>query len=1016
VLRRVRAAAFPVALASGRLRSRLGRTLLVAGGIAVGAALLAVADGGSAAVRDRAVQRQLVELGPSQASVQAVWSGVPAQSNLSLAGLDRAATDALEPVTGRRPFGVMLLRQASIGGAFVNLGAVDGLGRWLRLSSGRLPRVCRPNDCELVVVRGGGPVPRLPFLHVVGRASFAPDAPLDAYFAPSGKNPPPLLLANGVRGLAAAPLPDVEGIARTYGWVAPVGPGSVHDWEIPGFAARIDRANARLQARSDLFSISAPIDALNGVHADARVAGRRLLLVGGDVALLLLAFAVLVATRLRRDSEAAWRRLSWFGARPAQLATLSAAETGAIAIAGVVIGWAIGIGLAYLFARHFGAPAGAVVRHSVLAPSGLAVAGVLALAAAVVVLVSLRARVADVRGFTLTTADVAAVAAVAAVALALARGKADAESLAGGGGTDPVLLLLPGLVVFAFAVVVARLTGPALRLLERGGRRGPVPLRLAVLSLAREPRAAVLTVAFFVVSVAIALFAAVYRTTLVRNQAEQARFAVPADYVLSEDLSRLVTVPEAASPAAYARLGDASQVFRSSGFVSGATGHDFTLLGLPRHALLRVDGWRSDFSSRPLDALAAALQPRRSVAMRGIVLPPAARRVELPVDVRGDQVNLALEVLNPRGDFTVLPLGEPERGRHLLAARLPAAARGGRVVALRLELPLVDQFLAGHRESGTNLSVSNSSQGTLVLGRLRAGARTLAPFRGWVGQGGITPNGASVQYLVNRAAESFFRASQPTDDGVVPVLASPSIAAAADAGGLLPLQVNEERLLARVVGVIRYFPSVQEGDVVVADRDWVSTALNAESPGTASPDEVWLNASGPVSPERPPFDRLTVASQADELERLQGDPLARGTVLLLSATAIVALALALGALLLTAVVDTRDESGELFDLQLQGAAPADVRRHLRVRAVLVAAVGMLGGLAAGAVLSLLVVAVVAVTAQGTSPVPPLEVALDWPLLLVGAAALAVGAGLVVSAATWSAYERAERRRFSEGLA
>jgi uncharacterized integral membrane protein len=87
-----------------------------------------------------------------------------------------------------------------------------------------------------------------------------------------------------------------------------------------------------------------------------------------------------------------------------------------------------------------------------------------------------------------------------------------------------------------------------------------------------------------------------------------------------------------------------------------------------------------------------------------------------------------------------------------------------------------------------------------------------------------------------------------------------------------------------------------------------------------------------------------------------------------------------------------------------------------VRAVLVALVGTLGGIAAGAALSLLVVAVVAVTAQGTSPVPPLEAAVDWPLLLVGAAVVAVGAALVVSAATWNAYERAERRRFSEGLA
>ena len=81
---------------------------------------------------------------PSDRAVQAVWSGVPAQSNLSYRQLDRLARNALEPVLHHPAFAVEVFRQATWGGAFVNLGAVDGVSRWLVLRSGRLPRACTP--------------------------------------------------------------------------------------------------------------------------------------------------------------------------------------------------------------------------------------------------------------------------------------------------------------------------------------------------------------------------------------------------------------------------------------------------------------------------------------------------------------------------------------------------------------------------------------------------------------------------------------------------------------------------------------------------------------------------------------------------------------------------------------------------------------------------------------------------------------------------------------------------------
>src|SRR5204863_2214799 len=112
---------------------------------------------------------------------------------------------------------------------------------------------------------------------------------------------------------------------------------------------------------------------------------------------------------------------------------------------------------------------------------------------------------------------------------------------------------------------------------------------------------------------------------------------------------------------------------------------------------------------------------------------------------------------------------------------------------------------------------------------------------------------------------------------------------------------------------------------------------------------------------------LAVASRADTLARLQADPLARGALLTLAGTAAVALLLALVGLLLSVVGDVRDDRGALFDLEAQGASPATIRAHLRLRALLVAAFGILGGLALGVVLSALVISLVSVTAAAAEP-------------------------------------------------
>ena len=272
-------------------------------------------------------------------------------------------------------------------------------------------------------------------------------------------------------------------------------------------ANRVTRTRSELLAESLVFDLTAPLAALREANATGRIAGRRLLLIGGEAAALLLAFAVLAATGLRRDAEAQWRRLTWYGARRWQLALGSIAEAAVVALAGAAIGWGVGSAVGALVARQAGVPAGAVLAHSVVAGRGFALAVGIAAAAALVVVLSLRAGVARVGALTVTSVDVAAAGATIAVVLALARGAADTQALATERGTGAVLLLLPALIAFVAAVLWARVLAPALRLLEQRGRDAPVPVRLAALSLARNPGRAAVAVAFLVVSLGLALFA-----------------------------------------------------------------------------------------------------------------------------------------------------------------------------------------------------------------------------------------------------------------------------------------------------------------------------------------------------------------------------------------------------------------------------------------------------------------------------------------------------------------------------
>lgn len=984
----LRAALYPLRLVAARLGRRSAPVVLVVLGIAAGAAVVLGGRAGALVAQDRAVGQAIERIPEGQRSIRAVWFGVPAQGGEPQPALDARAHRALGHIGAGSATALVLFRETTLGGTFAGLGGVEGLGRWVRLRSGRLPRPCTAARCEVLRLRGAGRLPRLDGVELfeVGEAALDGRVLFGDFLAPTDNAlaaaevspalaraagyhrppPPPLFLAEGVAVLAAAP--SLDRVYRSYAWVAPLASGRPRLWQVDGLAAAVTEARSELQAVTTSFDVVAPVEELREAQETSRAAGRRLGIVGGEAAALLFAFALLAAMTLRPDLLAARRRLRWYGARGWQLALVTVAETAVLAAAGTALGLAVGLLAGAVVAKRAGAPVGAILSRSILSGEGLGLALLVAAAATAVLVGAVTARPPRAR---IGPLDAAAAVAAALVVLELARGD----------GEGDLVLLLPALVTFAAAVLAARLLRPALRLLERLARGRSPGLRIASLTLARNPGYAVAAAAFLVVSLGLALFAESYRSTLARGERDQAAQRVPLDYILREDLRRLIPVQDAAPPARFRALPatDVHPVLRLTGGVGRLEGESgITLLGLPPGALVDLRGWRGSELPAPRRELAARIEAEP--ARNGPRLGDALR-----ARVAGGPVRLFAEIEGRTGRFARVPLGDA----------LPPEARGGRLAAIALE---PDTRL---QERGADAGRALTGAVTIELPDVPGG------IAGWVGVGGARVEGATVRYTLTNAVATRIRPRQPA--GPLPVLATPRLAAAADDRGLLPLQVAGERLIVRVVATVRRMPGV-DGQAVVGDVEALSAAVDLERPGAGRVNEVWLGLRDPAARARvdaalaaKPFDVLAVESRHALEADARRDPIAHGTLLALVVAATVALGLALAGILLTVLGDLRDDSGELLDLEAQGAAPALLRRIVRLRALTVAAAGLAAGALAGVALAAVVTDLVGLTARATAPEPPLVLDVDGRVLAVAVLVYALAAAALIVLATRRAF-------------
>jgi hypothetical protein len=990
---------YPLRLVWARLRSWSGPVVLVVVGIAAGAAVVVGGRAGAVVAQDRAVAQAVERIPDGSRSVRAVWFGVPGQSDERQPVLERRARAALKHAVAGDARALVLFRESTIGGTFAGIGGVDGLGTQVTLRSGRLPTECRPERCEVLRLRGAGgrlPEPAGLKLVEVGTAALksrllfgdflAPtDNALDAaevspafaraarYHRPA---PPPLFLAEGVKTLAGAPALDAS--YRSYAWVVPLEAGRPRLWEVDDLAAGVARARSELQAVTSSFDLVAPVEELREAQATSRAAGRRLGIVGGEAAALLFAFALLAAMTLRTDLAAARRRLAWYGARGWQLALVTVAESAALALAGTVLGLAVGaLGGAFV-AHRAGEPVGEILSRSAFSVQGLGLAVLVAAAATGVLVAAVASRSSRPTPARFSLVDAAALAAVLLVLLELWRGDDEGD----------LVLLLPALVTFAAAVLIGRALRPALRLAERLSRGRSLGLRLASLSLSRNPGYAVVATAFLVVSFGLALFAESYRATLARGERDQAAHRVPLDYVVREDLRRLIPVQDAASLDRFRKLGvEVAPVLRVTGSVGRLEGESgITMLGLPPATLPQMHGWRDSDAPASRHQLAQRIDTARP--LNGARLPPELKRLRL--GTTSDKVRLVAEIEAANGRFVRVESN----------GLIPPEARGGRLAGIAIE-------------PNTRLVERGADAGKALTGSAEIAVPDVpGALDGWIGVGGARLDGSKVAYTLTNTVVTRIRPRQPYDDGPVPVLVTPRLAAAADSGGLLPLQIGGERVSVRVVGTVRRFPGV-DGQAVVGDGAALAAVVNLAQPGAARVNEVWLGLRDPNRVAAvdhvlatKPFNVLAIESRREIEADAKRDPIAHGTLIALAVAAAVALLLALAGILLTVVGDLRDERGELFDLEAQGASPSLLRRIVRLRAASVAVAGLLAGALTGVALAAVVTDLVGLTARATAAEPPLVLAVDVVALLGAAVIYVLLAAALVLVVTRRAFTAA----------
>jgi hypothetical protein len=980
----------------GLVRARLSRRRSAA-------ALLATAVGGCVLVlgsllgvgvvtADQATRRTLADL-PAPDRVIGVHrsSEDPAEGD----AVDQRVREAMGPVLPlTEPLVAMTLYRPPR--APYRVIAIDDAARWLVVSTGRLPNPCTPGTtCEAVRIsatalgNGVGEIGSIAPLgderfRIVGTAVAIPDLPIEV-----PETDGLVLMAVGVDVLRHEPA--LATVPRTGFWVAPLDPLKTHSWQLDDLGSRVDTVRRSL-AIGGPFLIDAPDDTLDAVRGRAAVAIGRLVFISSLVIGVLLAFAVFAAAVERPDVGEEYRRLRVYGAGPGELLAFVALEALIPAVAGSIGGVLGATATVAWIAANQSEPVADVIRLALGQPGALAIIVAISALAAVAVAVGIHPS----SGRFIQPRIVATVALPVVLVMAwdrLTRGPVGREEL-GSAAAAPGTVLLPGLLGLTVILGSLVIVPPLLRRLARGARRAPLAIRMATISIARDPLRPAATLTLLAFSLGSAVLGVAYAETLRAGAADQAAFQTGLDIrVLSyAPDGRFATdvLPALAS----GTLGDDVEVHplvRLDG--TSATGKSFALTGIEPDVLPQLRRWRPDFSSTSITDIAHAMAETGAWVLPGHPLADGSRELVVDVDYTGDPIDLKGIVERADGTFEYLDLGD-----------LAGGPQGFRVpIAPPVELAAMRP---GEPAGWQLVGILAGNGGPTAFGGPEPGARQEGDIR-VLGLPEIADPATPIHLDVSGIkSRTLIRAAARTDGLVLPALVSPELAADVDGNGELAVTMASGlELRLRPVATAARFPTVTDpgNGFVVIDKAPLLLAMTARDPGTGAPNQVLIatpNDARTATVVRTlggdPFPALVVQSRP-AIEAAQAtDPFAIGVVWALAVGALAGIILSLAGVLMGAAAELRQDGGELREIEELGGGPRSLRLLVILRTLLLCLLGAITGVVVGLGLGWVAAATISVTGDGSTPIPPLVLVVPWLAIIILSLSVLVAVGVGVA--------------------